>query len=69
VITDLGMPYVDGNQVAQTVKELFPETPVILLTGWGRQMATGDEAPAHVDFMLPKPLELGELRHVFAQLD
>lgn len=69
VITDLGMPYVDGNQVAQTVKELFPETPVILLTGWGRQMATGGEAPAHVDFMLPKPLELGELRHVFAQLD
>ena len=69
VITDLGMPYVDGNQVAQTVKELFPETPVILLTGWGRQMATGDEAPSHVDFMLPKPLELGELRHVFAQLD
>jgi len=32
-------------------------------------MATGGEAPAHVDFMLPKPLELGELRHVFAQLD
>jgi PAS domain S-box-containing protein len=68
VITDLGMPYVDGNQVAGAVKELFPSTPVVLLTGWGRRMATGDEAPAHVDYVLPKPLELGQLRDVFVEL-
>jgi len=66
VITDLGMPYVDGNQVALTAKELFPDTPVILLTGWGRRMATGDGAPAHVDYVLPKPLELDALREIFA---
>lgn len=69
IITDLGMPYVDGNQVALAAKELFPSMPVVLLTGWGRRMAEGDDAPAHVDFMLPKPLELDELRQVFAQFD
>jgi FixJ family two-component response regulator len=63
------MPYVDGNQVALAAKELFPDTPVVLLTGWGRRMATGGEAPAHVDFVLPKPLDLNQLRDVFAQLD
>ena len=68
VITDLGMPYVDGNQVARAVKELLPSTPVVLLTGWGRRMANGEEAPAYVDFMLPKPLELDELRAIFAGL-
>jgi PAS domain S-box-containing protein len=68
VVTDLGMPYVDGNQVALAAKEFFPETPVILLTGWGRRMATGDKAPAHVDFVLPKPLELDALRDIFAGL-
>lgn len=68
VITDLGMPYVDGNQVALAAKEIFPATPVILLTGWGRRMATGDEAPAHVDYVLSKPLELDQLRALFAQL-
>ncbi|MFA6117494.1 MAG: PAS domain S-box protein [Sphingomonas sp.] len=70
VITDLGMPYVDGNQVALAVKELFPATPVLLLTGWGRRMASGDDAKAlaHVDFVLPKPLDLDELREIFAQL-
>jgi CheY-like chemotaxis protein len=68
VITDLGMPYVDGNQVARAVKELFPSTPVVMLTGWGRRMLDGDDAPAHVDFMLPKPLEIDDLRTIFAQL-
>jgi len=68
IITDLGMPYVDGNQVAQTAKELFPETPVVLLTGWGRRMATDEEARAHVDFVLPKPLDLNELGDVFDRL-
>jgi signal transduction histidine kinase len=69
IITDLGMPYIDGNQVALAAKALFPDTPVVLLTGWGRRMATGDETLAHVDFVLPKPLDLHELRDVFAQLD
>jgi PAS domain S-box-containing protein len=69
VITDLGMPFVDGNQVALAAKEFFPETPVVLLTGWGRRMATGGKAPAHVDFVLPKPLDLNDLRDIFAGLD
>jgi len=68
VVTDLGMPYIDGNQVAAAVKELFPETPVVLLTGWGKRMTRGDEAPAHVDYVLPKPLELDQLRLVLAEI-
>jgi signal transduction histidine kinase/ActR/RegA family two-component response regulator len=68
IITDLGMPYVDGNTVALAAKEMFPDTPVVLLTGWGRRMATGGQAPAHVDFVLPKPLDLDELRTIFAHL-
>ena len=43
VITDLGMPYVDGRQVASGVKELSPSTPVILLTGWGQRLMDDGE--------------------------
>jgi CheY-like chemotaxis protein len=68
VITDLGMPYVDGNQVASAVKELFPSTPVVLLTGWGRRMARTDATPAHIDYVLPKPLELDQLREIFVEI-
>ena len=65
VITDLGMPYIDGNQVAQLAKELFPSMPVILLTGWGRRMAGDGSGSSNVDFGLSKPLDLDELRMLF----
>ncbi len=62
VITDLGMPYVDGRQVANAIKVASPTTPVILLTGWGQRMAAEGDVPEHVDFVLSKPPHLRELR-------
>jgi CheY-like chemotaxis protein len=68
VITDLGMPYVDGRQVASAVKNLSPSTPVILFTGWGRRLITNDDIPPHVDLVLSKPPKLRELRGALAKL-
>ena len=62
VLTDLGMPEVDGSQVARAVKGLSPSTPVILLTGWGRRLTPERDGPNHVDFTLSKPPQLPELR-------
>jgi CheY-like chemotaxis protein/anti-sigma regulatory factor (Ser/Thr protein kinase) len=67
VITDLGMPHVDGRQVAQAVKLVQPLTPVVMLTGWGRRMNADGERPQHVDHLLSKPPRLAELRAVLAQ--
>ena len=36
VVTDLGMPDIDGRRVAEGIKQISPHTPVIMLTGWGR---------------------------------
>jgi CheY-like chemotaxis protein len=60
VLTDLGMPYVDGRQVAEFVKAASPSTPVILLTGWGYRGMTEGDIPAHVDILLSKPPKLRE---------
>jgi PAS domain S-box-containing protein len=68
VITDLGMPYVDGRQVAAAVKAVSPDTPVVLLTGWGRRMLADHEVPPHVDRVLSKPPRLSELRMALAEL-
>jgi CheY-like chemotaxis protein len=68
VITDLGMPYVDGRRVAASVKQGSPRTPVILLTGWGVRLMADDENPVHVDRILCKPAKLAELRRVLAEL-
>ena len=68
VITDLGMPDVDGRQVAATVETLASATPVILLTGWGRRLVADDEVPPHVDRVLSKPPRISELREALATL-
>lgn len=67
VITDLGMPYVDGRQVASAVKNLSSETRTILFTGWGQRLVADNEIPSHVDFVLSKPPKLHELRQTLAQ--
>jgi CheY-like chemotaxis protein len=62
VITDLGMPVMDGRAVACTVKQSSPDTPVILLTGWGARIDAEGSIPEHVDRLLSKPPKLSELR-------
>ncbi|HZN85840.1 MAG TPA: ATP-binding protein, partial [Burkholderiales bacterium] len=67
VITDLGMPNVDGRQVAYAVKSVRPGTPVMMLTGWGRRMREDGELPPHVDHLLSKPPRVAELRSALAR--
>jgi len=67
VITDLGMPHVDGRKVAAAVKAAAPETLVLMLTGWGQRLMADREIPPHVDRVLSKPARLRELREALAQ--
>ena len=66
VITDLGMPYVDGRKVSNAIKTAAPGTIVLLLTGWGQRMVADGEIPPHVDRVLGKPPKLRELREALA---
>jgi PAS domain S-box-containing protein len=68
VMTDLGMPYIDGRKVASAVKALAPSMPVILLTGWGQRLVTENDIPPHVDRVLSKPPKLRALREALAEL-
>jgi signal transduction histidine kinase/CheY-like chemotaxis protein len=68
VITDLGMPYVDGGRVASAVKETAPSTPVIMLTGWGQRLMSDDDIPPNIDRVLTKPPKLRELRQTLGEL-
>ncbi|MBE3024426.1 ATP-binding protein [Janthinobacterium sp. GW458P] len=62
VITDLGMPYVDGRKVASAVRQCSPATPIIMLTGWGQRLSADSDYPEHVNCVLGKPPRLKELR-------
>jgi DNA-binding response OmpR family regulator len=68
VITDLGMPHVDGRQVIASVRATAPDTPIIMLTGWGQRLQADDDQTPHVDRLLSKPPRLKELRNALAEL-
>ena len=62
VITDLGMPGMDGYSFARQLKNESPSTPVILLTGWGMFLGADDPVSSTVDLILPKPPAVNDLR-------
>src|SRR6266404_3878800 len=68
VVTDLGMPHVDGRKVASMIKMLSSTTPVILLTGWGQRLMAANDIVPHVDKLLSKPPRLHELRAALLEL-
>jgi signal transduction histidine kinase/ActR/RegA family two-component response regulator len=68
VITDLGMPHVDGRQVAQGVKSETPTVPVIMLTGWGTMLKEEGNVPPQVDAVVTKPPKLAELLEALAKV-
>jgi DNA-binding response OmpR family regulator len=68
VITDLGMPYVDGRKVASRVRQLDANVPIIMLTGWGHRLIATDDKPEHVDRVLSKPPKMAELRATMTEL-
>ena len=68
VITDLGMPHVDGRQVVASVRAATLDTPIIMLTGWGQRLQADNEQTPHVDRLLSKPPRLQELRKALAEL-
>ncbi|HEV7609287.1 MAG TPA: ATP-binding protein [Steroidobacteraceae bacterium] len=67
VITDLGMPHIDGRAVAAAIKTAAPATSIIMLTGWGQRLVASGEKPEGVVAILSKPPKLSELRQCLAE--
>jgi len=68
VITDLGMPEIDGQQVARTIKAESPKTTVIMMTGWGTMLKEDGKATPDVDALVSKPPRIQELNALLLKL-
>jgi CheY-like chemotaxis protein len=61
VFTDLAMPGMTGWQVARAVKDRAPEVPVVLMSGFGVEVAPEDLPARGVDLVLAKPLQIQDV--------
>jgi CheY-like chemotaxis protein len=67
VITDLGMPDLDGHRVARAIKAESPHTPVIMMTGWSTFIDDNEESPT-VDAVVNKPPRMQELNDLVLRM-
>jgi PAS domain S-box-containing protein len=74
VICDLGMPGMNGLDVAAAIKDICsergaPKTPLIILTGWGGQEVERESIrSAAVDAVLEKPVPMDKLLETIQRL-
>ena len=64
VLTDLEMPIMDGWNLARRIKEGSPNTPVVLMTGAGRESVLNSKKLERgpVDSVIFKPFGLEDLQ-------
>lgn len=67
VISDLGMPDMNGWELLSQIKQRDPRVPTILITGWGRQLSDDEARERGVDYVIEKPFDKDDLRAVLAE--
>jgi GAF domain-containing protein len=68
VFTDLAMPGMTGWQVARAVKDRAPEVPVVMMSGFGVEVAPEDLHTHGVDLVMPKPLQIQDVLRALASI-
>jgi len=67
VITDLGMTEMSGKQVAEKIKLISPDTPVILLSGWAINVKDDAELKLCVDYSITKPFDANKIQDIVSK--
>lgn len=66
VLTDLQMPIMDGWELAERIKSLAPNVPVIAMTGMDRDEVLERQRKSALDHVVFKPLNLDALDNALA---
>ncbi len=67
VLTDLGMPGVSGWEVCRMIKEISPQTPVGMITGWGDEGNQRKLEEYGLDFFISKPFDFAQILNEVAE--
>jgi CheY-like chemotaxis protein len=70
VLLDIGMPGMDGYEVARRIRadKPGPRPAIVALTGWGQEQDRREARAAGFDHHLVKPAEIGALKTLLTSL-
>lgn len=68
VITDQTMPHMTGDLLVCALRQMRPDLPIIVCTGFGQQFMAGQAAALGIDAVCLKPLVTRDLAHTIRQV-
>jgi len=68
ILTDLGMPDISGWDVAGRVRQVHPDVPIVLMTGWAADIPPDRLREHEIQALLPKPFRSDQLLAVINQV-
>lgn len=66
ILCDLGMPGMNGWEVARQVREIAAGVHFYIVTGWGKDIERQIPSSVSVSGILSKPIDVGEIRRLAA---
>jgi len=68
VITDLGMPGINGLELAEKVKSIKPSIQIILISGWALNLNKSD-LENKIDFVINKPFSFEKITFILSEVE
>ncbi|MHB8655247.1 MAG: sigma-54-dependent transcriptional regulator [Terriglobia bacterium] len=68
VLTDVRMPGLDGIELLKILRQKYPETDVVMMTGFGTIQASVEAIKLGAYDYLTKPFKVDEFKHTFQRL-
>ncbi|WP_416203290.1 response regulator [Xanthomonas euvesicatoria] len=68
VVSDVGLPGMNGRDMADVARTLRPGLPILFITGYAENAATRQEFLAEGMALLPKPFSLNDLLNTVGQM-
>ncbi len=68
VVLDLKLPDIDGLKLLKVIRHLLPDTPIILITGFGRESIAEKARLEEADGFLEKPFSVDDLTHLLSEV-
>jgi CheY-like chemotaxis protein len=66
VLTDLGMPEMNGLEMATKIKEFSPQTLVIMMSGWGLSLDEKNTSNV-IDYIINKPFSVEKIVFIISE--
>jgi len=69
VFTDIGMPGMNGWELARAIRERNAQLPLAVITGWGDVVGSDEQKAARVDWVVTKPFSMQRVVEIIQEIE